>query len=173
MEELTIDALAGEVGLTEGAIYRHFSSKQEILMLLLQEIEQVLFERLSKAQEGVSGSLEKLERILEAHLSQVEQRGGVSFIVIAEALRFGDPVLRKRVAQLLERYASFIREVLTEGVERGEVRKDIDLDTAAQAFFGMIQGVVTFWSLHERPGSLARRHQRLWEIFRQGIAATT
>lgn len=170
MEHLTIEAIAEEVGLTEGAIYRHFESKQEILLALLQEIEDLLFERLQEAQEGITSPLEKLEGILKTHLSHVEQRGGVSFIVIAEALRFGDPEVRARVAKLLDRYAASIKGILQQGVEAGEIRGDMDLDTAAQLFFGVIQGAVTFWSLHERSTPLARRHRSLWEIYQNGIA---
>ena len=44
MEFVTIDAIAEKVGLTEGAIYKHFRSKREILTLLIDSIEQNLME---------------------------------------------------------------------------------------------------------------------------------
>ena len=46
MEFVTIDAIAEKVGLTEGAIYKHFRSKREILTLLIDSIEQNLMETL-------------------------------------------------------------------------------------------------------------------------------
>ena len=42
MESVTIDAIAEAVGVTEGAIYRHFQSKREILSMLIDNIEESL-----------------------------------------------------------------------------------------------------------------------------------
>ena len=98
MEGVTIDAIAEEVGLTEGAIYRHFTSKHQILLLLIDDIERSLLETVRNARLEWASALKNLERILEAHLSDVEGHRAASFIVITEAIGFDSIGLGPRVA---------------------------------------------------------------------------
>ncbi|MBI4198635.1 MAG: TetR/AcrR family transcriptional regulator, partial [Chloroflexi bacterium] len=73
MHGLTVKTLARATGVTEGALYRHFEDKRAILLGLIDDMEETLFETLEKA-EGQGGSaLERLERLLEAHLSYSER----------------------------------------------------------------------------------------------------
>ena len=88
MDGVTIDAIAEEVGLTEGAIYRHFTSKHQILSLLVDDIESNLLDTVGRAQLQGASAVDSLRHILEAHLSDVEGHRAVSFIVIAEAMGF-------------------------------------------------------------------------------------
>ncbi len=44
---LTIKNLAAEMGFTEGAVYRHFKSKEEIILLMLEYLAENMDERLS------------------------------------------------------------------------------------------------------------------------------
>ena len=93
-EHVTVKRIAKEVGISEAAIYRHFKSKRDILSLLADQIEHLLLGDI-ETEAGVSGytPLETLERIFRNHLSAVEQRRGMSFLVIAEIISLGDKSL--------------------------------------------------------------------------------
>src|SRR3989304_3333254 len=97
MEGLTTRALAQAVGITEGAIYRHFESKDDIIDGLIDDIEAMFFAVAERAQEENQHPLETLERMLQERLSAAERRRGVSFLVIAEVLRDGNSHLRRRM----------------------------------------------------------------------------
>ncbi|MFN3531289.1 MAG: TetR/AcrR family transcriptional regulator [Candidatus Brocadia sp.] len=49
IEHVTISEIAGKIGATKGAIYRHFKSKRDILSLLIDNIEETLMEALDNA----------------------------------------------------------------------------------------------------------------------------
>ena len=171
MESVTIDAIAEEVGLTEGAIYRHFSSKHQILTLLIDDIEQSLMETVDNAKVEGAPALESLGRILEAHLSDVEDRRAVSFIVIAEAMGFDGTGLSPRVSLMLTHYLDFIRNIFEEGIEDGSIRASVNPEAAATAFFGLIQSTATLWALNGYSALLAEWRVQMWDIFEKGIAA--
>lgn len=170
MESVTIAAIAEAVGLTEGAIYRHFSSKHEILSLLIREIEQTLLSTVRQAQQEGASGLENLERILKAHLNTVERRRAVSFIVIAEAIAFEGIGLTGRVASMLAAYLDSIRTVLKKGMEDGSLRPDLDADAAAVAFFGVIQSTATVWALNDYAPFFKELGSHLWNIYKKGVA---
>lgn len=171
-EDLTIAEIAKGVGISEGDIYKHFRSKKEILRLLIDDIERTFVEAIDRATSETQDPLERLRNILLAHLSYVEQRRGVSFIVIAETLRQSDRDLRSRMLQVIEAYMTRLEELLRVGVAAGEVR-EVDLDSAALLFFGMIQATVTIWALGNRSFSLTKQHTPLWHTYLELITART
>lgn len=168
-ESLTTKVLAGAVGVTEGAIYRHFDSKKSILLGLIGEIEETLFECIDKALSEEVSPLARLENVLREHLSYTERRRGVSFLILSEVLRNGHRQLQRQTQALIERYLSTIESILREGVEAGEINPDISVRTAAILFFGQIQGAVTLWRFVDPEASLSERHHSLWQLYRQAV----
>ena len=172
MDGVTIDAIAEGVGLTEGAIYRHFTSKHQILSLLVDDIESSLLDTVRTAQGDGDSAVECLERILEAHLSDVESRRAVSFIVIAEAVGFDGTRLSHRVALMFTHYLELIQAVLDRGIREGSVRPDINVNAAATMFFGLIQSAATLWALNGYAGRLAEFRSQMWDIYKTGIVSS-
>jgi len=171
MEALSIRELAKEVGISEAAIYRHFPSKKDILLLLIDDIETTLLDTVEQAASEKSEPLESLENVLKAHLSYVEQRRGVSLIVISETLRLADKSLGKRMFEVVNRFLSRIEELLAQGVKSGQISQEIDLGTAALTIFAIIHTTVTLWALSNSGFSLAKRHKPLWDSYLASIAA--
>ena len=171
MESVTMGSIAFAVGLSEGAIYRHFTSKHQILILLIDDMERTLLNTVSEAQEEGASALENLEHILEAHLTDVEGLRAVSFIVIAEAMAFDGIGLGQRVSSMLTNYLESIQRVLEKGVEEGSIRPDLHVDAAATTFFGIIQSTATLWALNEWTSPLAEWRAQMWQIYKGGVAA--
>jgi AcrR family transcriptional regulator len=169
MKSLTINAIARELKLTDGALYRHVKSKKEILDLLVREIEETLLTTVDHAARGTRGPLEKLETIFTSHLSYAEQRRGVTFLIITETLNIQDKELQKRVLAIMNNYIDRIGEILMEGVRDGSFRHDMDLSSAALCFWGMIQSTSTIWALSGYRYSLKKNHRRILDIYKGGI----
>ncbi len=172
MDGVTIDAIAEEVGLTEGAIYRHFASKHQILSLLVDDIERNLLDTVESAQTEGASAVDSLEHILEAHLSDVEGHRAVSFVVIAEAMGFDGTTLAPKVSLMFTRYLELIQAVLDRGIREGSIRPDINVNAAATTFFGLIQSTATLWALNGYAGQLAEFRSDMWDIYRKGVVSS-
>lgn len=170
MAALTIQDLADAVDLSEGALYRHFASKEDILLLLVDDIQESLLAMVDQALTGQGTALERLEALLRHHLSYAERRRGVSFIVMAEAMQLTDGTLRRAVDALLQRYLDRVAGVVREAVASGEARP-VDPEAAALLFFGMVQASVTRWSIRRRRLSLTEHSAEMWTVYRDGLAA--
>jgi TetR/AcrR family transcriptional regulator len=169
-EHLTVKRIAGVVGISEAAIYRHFSSKKSILFFLLSHIEGVLLKDLSlESADAQPVTLDTIERIIGNHFSAIDLRKGISFQVIAEIISLGDRKLNKQASQAIDKYISRLMELLTCAVRDGAVRKDIDLEAAATLLFALIQGLVNIWSLSEGSFKLTEKYASLWQIYRDGV----
>jgi len=168
-EYITIRRLSAEVGISEAAVYRHFKSKRDILFLLAEHIGEALLADIGNFTEGSISSLDFIDGTLKNHLSVIEQRKGMSFLVLAEIMSFGDKKLNKRVAWHIDQYISRLENLLAEGVAAGRVRRDIRLPDAALLLFGMIQGLVSIWALNNYGFDLTEKYSSLWQVYRKAL----
>ena len=170
-EHLTVRRIAAEVGITEGAIYRHFKSKKSILSFLLIHIEEILLCDISTERAGLEPiTLSTIEEIIGNHFSAIDLRKGFSFHVIAEIISLGDRELNKQASETIGKYISRLKELINDGVRDGAIRGDIDLDAAATLLFALIQGLVNIWALSDCSFKLTEKYKSLWKIFREDIA---
>jgi AcrR family transcriptional regulator len=168
-EHVTVRNMAKEVGISEAAIYRHFKSKTEILSFLADSVADGLLHDIDVARNVGFTSLDIIDEILRTHLSRIEQKRGMSFLVLAEIISFGDKSLNKKVSDHIQIYVGRLRLLLADGVRAGLVRHDIDLAAAALLLFGMIQGLVNIWALSGYKFDLAEKYSEVWKVYKRSL----
>jgi AcrR family transcriptional regulator len=168
-EHVTIREMAKAIGLTEGALYRHFKSKSDMLSFLVNDIEETLLSDVDAVRHNNKPPLQTLENILKKHLSEVEQKRGMSFQVIAEIISLGDKKLNKKVLNTMCKYIQCIEELIDEGKQRGEIRENISSSSAAVLFFSAIQGLVNIWALGNYSLNIQEQFQPVWQLFHDSI----
>ena len=170
-EHVTVRRIAKEIGVSEGAIYRHFKSKRDILSFLVDEIEDILMGGITSvcANAGELNSVEILQKIMQEHISSVEQRYGISFQVIAEIISFGDKKLNKKMYDVIDEYLARLSVILADGVKTGVIKQNIDLWAVATLFFGTIQGLVNLWALSNYSFNLEERYTPIFALLRETI----
>ena len=170
-EHVTVRNMAKEVGISEAAIYRHFKSKTEVLSFLADSVADGLLHDIDMAGNVGFTSVDIIDEILRTHLSRIEQRRGLSFLVLAEIISFGDKSLNKKVSDSIQIYVDRLRLLLGDGVRAGLIRKDVDLESAALLLFGMIQGLVNIWALSGYKFDLTEKYSHLWKVYKESITA--
>jgi len=168
-EHVTVRNMAKEVGISEAAIYRHFKSKTEILSFLADSVADGLLHDIDTAGSVGFTSLDIIDEILRTHLSRIEQKRGMSFLVLAEIISFGDKSLNKKVSDNIQIYVDRLRLLLTDGVRAGLISQDVDLEAAALLLFGMIQGLVNIWALSGYKFDLAEKYSEVWKVYKRSL----
>src|SRR4030042_1049708 len=70
-EHITVRRIAKEIGVSEGALYRHFKSKRDILSLMVERIEEDLVGDIEKGSAAGSTPLGVLDSSLRNHVSAI------------------------------------------------------------------------------------------------------
>lgn len=172
IEYVTISEIAGKIGTTKGAIYRHFKSKRDILSLLIDNIEETLMEALDSAMVE-KDPIQNLKNILFAQLILAKNRRKTSFVVIMGAIQFSDPFIRKKILKLIQKYLRRIEKLLLSAIGLGLLKRDIDPKISAIVFMGLIQSTITVWSYKNFNFVPQKIHTHLWNVYCQGIGAST
>lgn len=130
------------MNLTQGALFRHFPSKEAIRLAVIEWIGVELMQRLKAARDAAPDPLHALQAMFSAHVAFILAFPGAPRCVFAELQDTRDSPVRKRVRGIMQVYRRMVAGVLDEARIAHQVRDDIDIQAAAALFLGGIQGVV-------------------------------
>lgn len=167
--DITTAAIAKRMGLTQGALFRHFPTKESILGAVMQWVAEHLLRRVDTAIQTGASPLEALEKVFAAHIEFVAQHPGVPRMLFGELQHANDSAAKQMAKTLLQNYAKRIVHLLEEGKSRGEVSGDIDVAAAATVFIGTIQGLVMQSMLTGDIRRIKDRAQGAFAIYLRGI----
>ncbi len=169
--DITTTAIAEHMGLTQGALFRHFPNKDAILEAAMSWLSERLLARVDEATEDVSSPLAALEAMFTAHIDFVARHPGAPRMLFGELQRPGNSLPRRMVQTLLRQYEKRLRSLLESGKAQGEMDSALDVDAAAVLFIGTIQGLVMQSLLAGKVGHIRRDAGGVFAIYRSGIAA--
>ncbi len=167
--DITTTAIAQRMGLTQGALFRHFPTKDAILESVMDWVAERLLARVDKAAASAASPMAALEAIFMAHIDFVAEHPGVPRMLFGELQRPGDTLPKKMVQTLIRRYSERLQHLLEAGKQQGELPAQLDIEAASVSFIGSIQGLVMQSLL---AGDVTRmRHDALgvFAIYRRGI----
>jgi AcrR family transcriptional regulator len=167
--EITTAAIAKHMQLTQGALFRHFPSKEAIWQAVMEWVAERLLARLERAAQSADSPLARLEAMFMAHIDFVAEHPGVPRMLFGELQRAGTSPAKQMAQTLVRRYGERLAAVLAEGKAQGELDPELDSAAAATLFIGTIQGLVMQSLL---AGDVERIHAEAlgaFAIYRRGI----
>ncbi len=140
--EITTTAIAQQMGVTQGALFKHFPTKEAILEAVMSWVAERLLARVDQAAATATSPLLALEAIFMTHVDFVAEHPGVPRVMFGELQR-AKMSAPKRMAQLLiRRYGERLQRLIEAGKTSGELSSSIDTAAATTLFVGTIQGLV-------------------------------
>jgi len=170
--DITTTAIAQRMGLTQGALFRHFPTKDAILQAVMSWVAERLLARIDKAAEDAASPLAALEAVFMTHIDLVSEHPGVPRMLFGELQRPGETLPKQMVQTLLRRYGERLRRLLETGQAQGELDAELDVDAAAVLFIGTIQGLVMQSLLAGDVARIRRDAPGVFSIYRRGIGHT-
>ncbi len=143
----TLAQVGKEAGYTGGLVSHHFGSKEGLLRELVGRITGRFYQdQIGPATEGKHG-IEALCVLADTYFGELivrEERMRALYVLMGEAL---GPVseINEVFAELNRGFRMNAVRVIEEGMERGEIRPDLDPDAEAGLFVGMLRGIALQW----------------------------
>jgi len=165
----TTAAIAEEVGISEGAIYRHFNSKEDIVRSVIGKIGEDLLRILGEVI-NIADPLEKLGEIFRRHLAYAANNRGIPRTVFSEVVMVNNESLRVEIEKQLAGYCAGVREAIADGQRRGSVRRELDPAALTSMFIGTINFTIIRWALSGFAMDLEKEFATLWDTFSRSAA---
>lgn len=169
--EITTAAIAKHMSVTQGALFRHFPSKDAIWEMVMEWVAEGLMDRIDRASASETSPLAALRAGFNSHVSYVIEHPGVPRMMFGELQRAEATAAKKVAHGLMRRYAERLTRRLEEAKQIGEVAAETDCPAAAILFIGMIQGLVMQSMLSGNIEAARVNSAGVFEVFRRGVAA--
>ncbi len=169
--EVTVDEIAGRVGLSKGTIYLYFKNKDDIFFSIIEEKTKILFSRLQSAMEGDRPYLEKLKKLIKSYLLFFEEHKSFFKIVHSEKGRIDTQVkgkMKKHMLDSFQAYISLLQDFVKEGQKQG-ILKNLPPLTLTKALKGFMDEFTFHWIFMGAEGSLSEETQSIVDLFLHGV----
>jgi len=174
--DITTADLARAVGITQGAVFRHFANKEAIWLAVLDWTTDTLLARLQSAAAGHGDPplqpLHALQAIFAAHVDFVMQHPGVPRVIFQELQHAQDTALKARVRDLMQQYRMLVMGLLQRAQMQNLLLPGTDLPSAVVLFLGAVQGLVMQALVSGQVQTMAAQAPGVFTIYLQGIART-
>ena len=173
--DITTGDLAQAVGITQGAVFRHFSSKEAVWLAVLDWTADTLMRRLAAAADDELANLDKLaplaamHAVFMAHVDFVVAHPGVPRVIFQELQRAQDTVLKARVRGLMQQYRRLLMGLLERAQAQRLLAPDTDPEAAAVLFVGSVQGLVMQSLISGEVRAMAQQAPGVFKIYLRGL----
>ncbi len=177
-DAITTQAIADRIGVTQGALFRHFPDKEAIWLAVFGWVREALDAAFAAATADPASPLAKLERAFAAHVAFVAAHPGVPRVLFHELQYPGRSPVRIVVRALIADYRRRLAHLLDEAKAAREIAEGVDTTLAAVLFIGAVQGLVIRAALAGGEAALARSAQPMFALLLDGyrgrrVAATS
>lgn len=172
IKSTTIAAVAGRVGITDAGLLHHFPSKAALVEAVLDHGMQL---QIDQFREFIGpGGLEALRAMAEwgATMEESPELVALQIAMSAEAA-FPDSPLHDYMIGRYRNVHGLAVGLIRQGIERGDIRPDVDADWEASALIAYLDGVRLQWFLAKGEFQLAAHVRHYVGLLVDRLAMTT
>jgi len=137
LDQLSTRNLAQRVGISEGAIFRHFRSKRDIMLSIMQDVKSNLISELRRIALSAEKSDKRLFSFLCKHVKYLIENKGITILLFSEAAHMNDKELKNTLHEILSEQKSLIIKIIKDGVGEGLWNKKLDVNDIATIYMGI------------------------------------
>jgi len=168
IQQMTIKNLALKIGFAEGAIYRHFKSKMEILLGILTMFKDNKNSALSQMQSSTkTDALSKLQSLFQERFAHFSANPAIAAVIFSEEIFQNDKRLSEEVFRIMQESQDIVRTVIENGQKTGQMRTDISAKQLSLLITGALRLIVTQWRLSGFAFDLQEEGRKLWKSIKQ------
>ena len=157
---LTIKNLASEMNFSESAIYRHFSSKEEIIVTLLKYLNEnvnTIFKESS-----ASGDFEKDFTALFRKLTTYFMENPFYVVaVFSEGLMNESARIGERILQLMNNLTKHVRTIIGEGQKKGLITRSLTSEQIVEIIIPAFRHQLFRWKISNFESDVAQSIESL------------
>jgi len=158
--------IAEAVDLKKGSLYHHVSSKQDILLALLDEALGLIVERLESAITPDLSPSQRLRQAMDAYLGFLTENRSLSSVLLLE-YRSLEPKYKDLHIPHRDHVDRIWQEILEDGISSGEF-KDQPPGLASKALLGVLNWTIT-WYREDGQLSTSEIADHFSELFLEGL----
>jgi len=169
--EARMDDIADETGLSKGALYLYFKSKDDLIIAILDRMFQRELKQMENLDSDGIGAAETIRKMTDTVTKDI-----LGFMRLAPivyqflALAFRNKYVQKALKTYINRYIEMLTPIIEQGIKSGEFRK-VNAREVAIAMSAIIEGTLLLWVYDRNMVEPARHIQSGVKLLLEGVQA--
>ena len=169
IQGLTIKNISKKIGISEPAIYRHFDSKTEILIAILNNFKDMGEMLTGMVQSNNDTAIEKIKFMFLKIIDMFIDQPALISVIFSEEIFKNEDVLKNKIVDILNMHQANIESILALGKIEKNVRTDIETPSLALIVMGSLRLLVKRWELNNQNFNLRIEGAKLIQSIKQII----
>lgn len=167
--QITTQEIADAIGVTQGALFRHFPNKESIWLAAIEWVENELLGTLEAAAKQATSPIDGLRQVFFSHVDFVIARPGVPRLIFNELQQPVDSAIKAAVRKLLQRYRLLVSGLIMAAAAGNEINRNVHVSAAATLFLGSIQGLVMQSMLADNVQAMHQTAEQIFPLFLRSL----
>jgi AcrR family transcriptional regulator len=164
-----MDDIVAESGLSKGAIYWYFDSKDAIIIAILDRIFDWESAHIQEVFSGDQGASQKLELYIQTSIedmNKIEPLMPLLFDFWSLSLR--NPAINQAIKRYYQSFLEIIEPIIRQGISTGEFRR-VDIKQTALTIGAAFEGTILMWAYFPEMIDFEKQFRTTFDILLQGL----
>ncbi|MBK8505922.1 MAG: TetR/AcrR family transcriptional regulator [Saprospiraceae bacterium] len=158
---LTVKNLATEMQFSEGALYRHFSSKEQIIMSMLEYLANELDRRYKDALSSISDPKQRFIAVFRNQFRFFIEKPHFAVVVFSDGLMEENTQINEKIMKIMAVKVKHLLPILLDGQSKKIFITDLETDELSHIVLGAIRLLMLKWRASNFEFDLAQRGEQL------------
>ncbi len=137
LKKLSTRNLAREVGISEGAIFRHFASKNDIILAIINDVQQDMIEELRVITLESGSPAKRLFKYLCKTITYLIENNGITMLLFSEAAYGNDKELISKLNYIFNSQKQLAGKIISDGIAEGIWDESVSVEDFTTLYMGI------------------------------------
>jgi len=129
--------IAKHTGLSEGAIFRHFKTKRDIMISIIDDVSENMIDKLIEISIEETPARDRLFRVICKTISYLTKNNGITILLFTEASQVNDMEMMEKLKYLFKAQTDVVTKIINDGINEGIWNKNIAVDDVTTLYMGI------------------------------------
>ncbi len=148
-----IQHITDALGITKGAFYWHFISKEELLETIIDKYDEELLQKLYNHINCLNTDFVRTFREYHKYINEYARSNGelcVLFVHLSAEMAGSNSPAENRIKRVLSKYLAFLESLLTKGKNEGFFPEEYDIAMNAHIIIAFHSGILLQWYINRK-----------------------
>jgi len=129
--------IAKHTGLSEGAIFRHFKTKRDIMISIIDDVSENMIDKLIEISLKETPARDRLFRVICKTISYLTENNGITILLFTEASQVNDVEMIEKLKYLFKAQTDVVAKIINDGIKEGIWNRNIAIEDVTTLYMGI------------------------------------
>ena len=137
LKNLSTHNLAKRIGMSEGSIFRHFPTKQAIILSIIDDVQNDFIGKLREVSTTGEEPEIRLRKFICATIEYLVANKGITMLLFSEASHNNDASMKKSLQQIFNNQKKLVSKIFLDGIAAGKWDESVPVENLAMLYMGI------------------------------------